>query len=145
MQRNIFLRHILLYNLDMPLYDYTCLNCEKRFDIFLTYAEYGTRPVACPYCNSKRVRRRLTKVRVAKSDESRAESLAGDFSDPSALAGLENDPQAMGRMMRKMGRELGEDMPPEFDDVVDRLEKGQSPEDIEKELPDIGGGELGDE
>jgi hypothetical protein len=51
----------------------------------------------------------------------------------------------MGRMMRKMGRELGEDMPPEFDDVVDRLEKGQSPEDIEKDLPDMGGGELGDE
>ena len=38
-----------------------------------------------------------------------------------------------------MGRELGEEMPPEFDDVVDRLEKGQSPDEIEKELPDLGG------
>ena len=27
---------------------------------------------------------------------------------------------------------MGEDLPPEFDEVVDRLEKGQSPEDIEK-------------
>jgi hypothetical protein len=67
------------------------------------------------------------------------DSLAGDFSDPSALAGLENDPQAMGRMMRKMGKEMGEEMPPEFDEVVGRLEKGQSPEEIEKELPDLGG------
>ena len=67
------------------------------------------------------------------------ESLAGDFSDPSALAGLEDDPKALGHMMRKMGRELGEEMPPEFGEVVDRLEKGQSPEDIEKELPDLGG------
>jgi putative FmdB family regulatory protein len=129
----------------MPNYDYICLDCNQRFDIFLTYAEYGTRPVSCPRCKSKNVRRRLTKVRVAKSDESRTESLASDFSDPSALAGLENDPQAMGKMMRKMGRELGEDMPPEFNEVVDRLEKGQSPEDIEKDLPDMGGGELGDE
>ncbi|MEW6094257.1 MAG: FmdB family zinc ribbon protein [Chloroflexota bacterium] len=129
----------------MPLYDYTCLNCTKRFDIFLTYAEYGSRPVACPHCGSKRVRRRVPRVRVAKSEDSRIESLAGDFSDPSALEGLENDPQAMGRLMRKMGNELGEEMPPEFGEVVDRLEKGQSPEDIEKELPDLGAGEMGEE
>jgi putative FmdB family regulatory protein len=131
--------------LDMPIYDYICLDCNKRFDIFLTYAEYGTRPVACPHCGSSRVRRRLSRVRVAKSDESRAESFAGDFSDPSALEGLEKDPQAMGRMMRKMGSELGEEMPPEFSEVVDRLEKGQSPEEIEKELPDLGAGEMGEE
>jgi len=81
---------------------------------------------------------------VAKSEESRMDALSGDFSDPSALAGLENDPQAMGRMMRKMGNEMGEEMPPEFGEVVDRLEKGQSPEDIEKELPDLGEGGMGD-
>jgi hypothetical protein len=80
---------------------------------------------------------------MAKSEESRMDSLASDFSDPSALAGLENDPKAMGRMMRKMGSELGEEMPPEFGEVVDRLEKGQSPEDIEKELPDLGGEDMG--
>ena len=123
----------------MPLYDYICQDCQKRFDIFLTYAEYGSRPVVCPACGSKSTRRRIPRVRVAKSEDSRMESLSGDFSDPNALAGLENDPQAMGRMMRKMGRELGEEMPPEFDDVVDRLEKGQSPDEIEKELPDLGG------
>jgi len=126
----------------MPSYDYTCLECRQRFDIFLTYAEYGTRPVACSHCGSRNVRRRLNRVRLAKSEDSRIESLAGDFSGPSALAGLENDPRAMGRMMRKMGNELGEEMPPEFGEVVDRLEKGQSPEEIEKDLPDLG---LGDE
>jgi hypothetical protein len=45
----------------------------------------------------------------------------------------------MGRMMRKMGKEMGEDLPSEFDEVVDRLESGQSPEDIEKAIPDLGG------
>ena len=82
---------------------------------------------------------------MAKSEESRMDSLSSDFSDPSALAGLENDPQAMGRMMRKMGSEMGEEMPPEFGEVVDRLEKGQSPDEIEKELPDLGAGEMADE
>jgi putative FmdB family regulatory protein len=129
----------------MPLYDYFCLDCKQRFDVLMTYAEYGTRPVTCSACGSKNVRRRIPRVRMAKSEESRMDSLASDFSDPSALAGLENDPQAMGRMMRKMGNEMGEQLPPEFNDVVDRLEKGQSPAEIEKEIPDLGGGDMGDE
>lgn len=124
----------------MPTYDYICLDCQKSFELFLTYAEYDRRPVTCPACSSKKVRRRLGRVRVAKSEDSRMESLAGDFSDPSALAGLENDPQAMGRMMRKMGQEMGEQMPEGFDEVVGRLEKGQSPEQIEKDLPDLESG-----
>jgi putative FmdB family regulatory protein len=125
----------------MPFYDYRCLDCQQRFEVFLTYAEYGKRPVVCPHCQSKNVRRRIPRVRVAKSEESRFESLADDFSDPGALEGLEDDPQALGRMMRKMGRELGEELPPEFDEVVERLEKGQTPEEIEKEIPDLAGDE----
>jgi len=86
------------------------------------------------------------RVRVVKSMESRLDNLA-DFDDPSALEGLEDDPKALGRMMRKMGNELGEEMPPEFDEVVGRLESGQSPEEIESALPDLGseppGGEDG--
>jgi hypothetical protein len=34
---------------------------------------------------------------------------------------------------------MGEELPAEFDDVVDRLEAGQSPEEIESALPDLGG------
>jgi len=37
-----------------------------------------------------------------------------------------------------MSSDMGEELPPEFDEVMDRLEKGQSPEEIEKELPDMG-------
>ena len=126
----------------MPTYDFVCLDCKKRFDVFMAYSEYGTKPAVCSHCGSENTRRRMTRVRIAKSDESRLESL-GDFSDPSALEGLEDDPQALGRMMRKMGKELGEELPPEFDEVVDRLEKGQSPEEIESALPELGGDDGG--
>lgn len=71
------------------------------------------------------------------------ESMADEFGD---LEGLEEDPKAMGRMMRKMGKEMGgEDLPPEFNEVVDRLEKGQSPEEIENSIPDLGSNTDGDE
>jgi len=120
----------------MPTYDFICNNCNERFDVFLTFAEYGKKKVSCTHCKSKNVRRRMTKVRIAKSEESRMESMADDFS---GFEGLEDDPKAMGRMMRKMGKEMGEELPSEFNEVVDRLESGQSPEEIEKEIPDLGG------
>jgi putative FmdB family regulatory protein len=118
----------------MPYYPYRCLECKQRFEIFMTYAEYDKRPVACPHCQSERVQRRISRVRFARSEESRIEDLA----DPSALEGLEDDPQALGRMMRQMSREMGEDLGPEFEEVVDRLEAGQSPEEIEDAIPDLG-------
>lgn len=119
----------------MPIYQYRCLSCQKRFEIYLSYAEYGTRPVHCTHCGSDDVLRRIGRVRIAKSEESRLDNLA----DPSTLAGLEDDPRELGRMMRKMSSEMGEELGPEFDEVVGRLEAGQSPEDIESELPDLGG------
>jgi putative FmdB family regulatory protein len=118
----------------MPTYDFVCLNCQQRFDVFMSYREYGSTRVKCIHCGSPDVRRRMTRVRIAKSEESRMQSVA----DPSAMEGLEDDPRALGQMMKKMGREMGEDLPPEFDDVVDRLEAGQSPEDIETAMPDLG-------
>lgn len=118
----------------MPVYDYRCLSCHKRFDIFMSYTEYGARAVACPHCGSSDVQRRIGRVRIARSEDSRLES----FDDPSGFEGLEDDPQAMGRMMRKMSSELGEDMGPEFDEVVGRLERGQTPDEIERDLPEIG-------
>jgi putative FmdB family regulatory protein len=126
----------------MPTYDFICNNCEKRFDIFMTFSEYGKKLVHCTHCESDNFRRRMTKVRIARSEESRAESVANDFS---GFEGLEDDPKALGRMMRKMGGEMGEDLPPEFDDVVDRLEAGQSPEEIESALPDLGADITSDE
>lgn len=96
----------------------------------------------CSHCGSDKVRRRMTKVRIAKTDEGRLESVANDFS---GFEGLEDDPKALGKMMRKMGGEMGEDLPAEFDEVVDRLEAGQSPEEIESVLPDLGGDSTSDE
>ncbi len=122
----------------MPSYEYNCLDCKRRFEIFWSYAEYGQGEVVCTRCGSANIRRRIGRIRIAKSEDSRMEDLAGDFDDPAALAGLEDDPQALGRMMRKMSREMGENLGPEFDEVVDRLEKGQSPDEIEAALPDLG-------
>lgn len=101
----------------------------------MTFSEYGVKAVHCTYCGSDDIRRRMTKVRIAKSMESRMESMESNLS---SFEEIEDDPRALGRMMRKMGGEMKEDLPAEFDEVVDRLEAGQSPEEIESSLPDLG-------
>lgn len=121
----------------MPTYSYTCQACGARFFKRLSFEEYDKAKVHCPKCKSVEVQRRIGRVRMLRSSESRLNAL----DDPAAMAGLEEDPRAMAKMMREMGNELGEDVGPEFDEVVDRLEAGQSPDEIDKELPDLGGGD----
>ncbi len=125
----------------MPSYEFRCSDCEKRFEVYLSYDEYDKQKVRCTNCNSLEVQRQIGRIRIAHSEESRLENLA----DPANLAGLEDDPKALAKMMRQMGSELGEDMGPEYDEVLDRLESGQSPEEIESSMPDLGndGGAMG--
>ncbi len=92
------------------------------------------KPVACPHCGSSNITRKAPRVRILKGEETRLTA----FSDPAKFAGLEDDPRAMGKMFREMGGALGEEMPPQFDEIVDRLESGQSAEEIESSMPDWG-------
>jgi putative FmdB family regulatory protein len=125
----------------MPTYEYRCLDCRKRASLYQRYEDYGRVPVACPHCGGSRLERRIGRLRVARSEDSRLDSLT----DPSGWGDVdENDPRSVARMMRRMGSEMGEDMPAEFDEVVNRLESGENPEDIEKDIPDLGGGDAGD-
>ncbi len=117
----------------MPSYEYRCKNCQRRFEVTMAYAEYGHKAVVCPHCSSTQVERRIGRVRVARMDEARMD----DLMDPSKMGDFENDPKSMGRMMRQMSSELGEDMGPEFKEMVNRLEAGQSPEEIETSMPEL--------
>lgn len=120
----------------MPFYDYRCHECGKLARLQFSYSEYGKVDPVCPHCGSQNIKRRISRVALAKSEDSRLDNLMdGD------LSGLdEDDPQSLGKFMRKMGQEMGEDLGDEFNEVVDRLEKGESPEAIEQSMPDLAAG-----
>jgi putative FmdB family regulatory protein len=121
----------------MPRYTFICQDCQKPVQIFISYEEYDTAEPECPRCGSLRLRRRIDRIGLAKSEDTRMDSLM----DETALAGLdEEDPKALGRFMRKMSREMGEDLGDEFGEVVDRLESGESPESIEQSMPELADG-----
>lgn len=122
----------------MPVYEYRCQDCRRLVRLLFSYTEYAEAQPICPHCQSNNLKRRIGRIALAKSEETRMDSLVDD----SALAGLdENDPRSLGRFMRKMGREMGEDLGSEFEEVVERLEKGESPETIEESMPELGAGE----
>ncbi|RMF26845.1 MAG: zinc ribbon domain-containing protein [Chloroflexi bacterium] len=117
----------------MPIYEYRCLDCGRKLSVFWR-SRHDVKPVSCRRCGSDRMVRIVSRVRLVRSEESRLDDLA----DEAMLADLdENDPRSLGRWMRRMSQELGEDLGPEFDEIVGRLEAGESPEEIEKSMPEL--------
>lgn len=127
----------------VPIYEYTCLDCKRRVSLlWRSFADAESRQAVCPRCGGTNLTRLISRVSVVRSEESRLDSLA----DPSNLSGLdENDPKSLARFMRKMANETGEDLGPEFTEVVERLEAGEDPESIERSMPELAGegGDMG--
>ena len=120
----------------MPLYEYRCQQCKNRVSVRMSYSEYDNKIPLCSVCESNQLQRIISRVRVSRSEDSRIESL----SDPSNFGDVdENDPRSIGKFMRRMGNEMGEDMGPEFNEMVGRLEAGEDPESIESDMPDSTG------
>jgi putative FmdB family regulatory protein len=122
---------------DVPIYEYRCADCRRRMSVFFrTFAEAEQGQPTCTHCGSQHLTRLVSRVRVIRSEESRLDDLSDmdDFPDID-----ENDPRSLGRWMRKMSEETGEDLGPEFDEVVGRLEAGENPEEIEKSMPELMG------
>ena len=125
----------------MPIYEYRCPTCGLRQSIlFRTYAV--SPELKCRRCGGSGLRKLVSAFYAVKSEDARLDSLAdpGNFGDVD-----ENDPRSVARWARRMASETGEDLGPEFDEMVDRMEAGEMPdEEGEMGEPDVGDG-LADE
>ena len=121
----------------MPIYEYRCADCRRRVSVWWrTYSDAESGDPVCPRCGGTQLSRLVSRVAVLRSEESRLD----DMADPSAFGDLdEDDPRSIGRWMRRMSAETGEPLDGEFSEVIDRLESGESPESIERSMPDLGG------
>ena len=119
----------------MPSYDFACNTCKKRSTLrFATYNAYFEAVPTCLHCASTDIYRVIGRVAQAKAEGARFSNSVDD----SALPDLDNaDPATLGRYLRKMSEETGESLGDEFNEVVDRLERGEDPEEIEKAIPQM--------
>jgi len=104
----------------MPIYDYRCQSCRKRFAVFFrSYSEVG--PVTCEHCQGSDVHRMAPRIAQLSSEDERLDRLA----DPSSIGDVdENDPASVARWAKRLGREMGEDLGDEFDEAMDELAAG---------------------
>lgn len=122
----------------MPVYEFRCQDCRRLLRLTYSFSEYEQATPTCPHCGSQALQRRIGRVAVARGEEARMDALLDD----DALGSLsDEDPRALGKLMRQMSSEMGEDLGEEFGEVVDRLERGQSPEEIEQSMPDLADGD----
>ena len=133
------------YNRHMPIYEYNCQDCNRRVSLlWRSYADAQSREAICPRCGGKNLTRLISRVAVLRSEGSNLDDMSGP--DDMLGEGLdENDPKSLARFMRKMADETGEDLGPEFEEVVGRLEAGEDPESIESSMPDLGAPGGGDD
>jgi len=111
----------------MPLYEYRCTSCKKRVTILTLRASEAVDAV-CDRCGARTLERLMSRFAMGRSEESRLDALA----DPSNLSGLdESDPASMARWMKRMGREMGDEVGggSEIDEMAEEMAAGGSTDD----------------
>lgn len=106
----------------MPLFDYRCENCRKRFSLLIgVVAEQQVEK--CPSCGSTSVHKLISRFGRLRSED----DLIDDLADPSKIGDME-DPKDLQRWMRSLGKEMGEDLGDDFDEMVDEIGSPESEE-----------------
>lgn len=100
----------------MPIYEYRCARCRKKFSA-LVGVTADCREPACPKCGSSDVNKLISRFARLKDEE----AVLDDLEDAAYSAG--DDPRAMRKLMREMGKELGEDADEEFEELLDEAER----------------------
>ncbi|MDR3706877.1 MAG: zinc ribbon domain-containing protein [Capsulimonadaceae bacterium] len=108
----------------MPLYEYTCKRCGRRFT-WLVGVVASSEPPTCDRCGGQNAERR-TASRFARV---RSEADAIDALADTDLSGDPDDPATMRKWMREMGGAAGESLGDDFDEYVDSAEAGEEFDD----------------
>ena len=111
----------------MPIYEYRCNDCEKEFSV-LILSPQDLDDVCCKACTGKDLTRLLSRFRVHHTEEARLREF-----DTSKKPGEEfyRDSRNIGLWAKKRAKELGADLGPQFDEVVEKARTGKILEDYD--------------
>jgi len=141
----------------MPIYEYYCPDNHTIYQFFAKTLAQGQTVPPCPDNPRFEMRKMISSFAVQRrgSASDPGEGPAGGESpDDSRMEAAmnamerefsqvdENDPKAMGRMMRRMAELTGEKLDGQMEEVVRRLEEGADPDSIEEQLAGTDEGEM---
>jgi hypothetical protein len=133
----------------MPIYEYYCPDNNRIYQFYAKTLAQGRTVPKCPDNPAHRMVKMLSAFSVVGRraeepapggsadaaqaggpDDARMEAAMGAMEGEFANVD-ENDPRAMGRMMRRMAELTGERMDGEMEEVVRKLEEGADPDSLE--------------
>ncbi len=98
----------------MPIFEYRCNSCSKRFSALVGVLANARAP-ACPHCGGTELEKQVSRFARLRSEDDAMESLA----DESTFGDIENDPKAMKRWVKEMGKAMDEDLEEDFEAAMD--------------------------
>ena len=135
----------------MPIYEFYCEDCNVIFNFFSSRINTTKRP-DCPQCGRQELERQISKFAVMRAGEKGEEApLAGldEAKMEKAFESLmkeadsinEDDPRQMANLMRRFSDQTGINLGDAMEEAISRMEAGEDPDQIEKEMGDV----LGDD
>jgi hypothetical protein len=136
----------------MPIYEYYCPDNHTIYQFYAKTLAQGKSVPRCPDNPKYRLKKVVSafavtsggkKDEVAEMKPGAAPAGGGEDARMEAAMGAmekefssidENDPRAMGRMMRRMSELTGEKIPGDMEEVVRKLEEGTDPESLEDQF-----------
>jgi putative FmdB family regulatory protein len=135
----------------MPIYEFFCQNCNTIFNFFSRRINTSTVPV-CPKCGRalNKILSSFATVGKAKEtgdadlppgfDESSMERALGDIAREAERMN-QDDPRDMARLMRRFSEKTGLVLNENMEKALSRLEAGEDPDQIEREMGEIFSGD----
>jgi putative FmdB family regulatory protein len=131
----------------MPIYEFYCDTCNVIFNFFSSRINTEKKP-DCPRCGKKQLTRRIsTFATIGKAKEDGDDPLAGldETKMERAMESFmreaehvnENDPKQMASLMRKFTSQTGINLGGSMEEALSRMEAGEDPDQVEKEMGDL--------
>lgn len=131
----------------MPIYEYYCDRCNVIFNFYSSRVN-TTKIPACPKCDKKELTKQIsTFATIGKAREESDDQFAGldESKMEHAFESLmreaehinEDDPKQMASLMRKFTSKTGLHLGDSMEEALSRMEAGEDPEQVEKEMGDM--------
>ena len=136
----------------MPIYEFFCDDCNTVFNFFSSRPNTEKRP-DCPRCGKQQLQKMISAfATIGKAKETNGDDPFSGLDESKmeqALAGLmrqaeninEDDPRQMANLMRAFADKTGLTLGAPMEEAIARMEAGEDPEQIEREMGDLMEGE----
>ena len=118
----------------MPIYEYRCDGCRRKFSMLNRSFSEIKDPV-CSHCGAVGGVRIMSQVSVIRSED---DFMGGMPSWESMTDFDEDDPRSVADMLRRMKDETGQDIGPQGEEMLARLDAGEMADSSEAEDFDLG-------